>query len=281
MRKGHELDEWMPVFITKWLTSPVVRSMRDYQRGWYWDLLCRAWKNSERPCHLRHDFDRLWMEAGADSEKFFKQHCAIVIGCFSRVVIDGVDWLVQNDQLEIYNEQLTRYRKRSEKASHAAYSKHATSKLRACSTQQTTVSISNLSSDSKFSLKKEKKELGSEELVAKVIAIGFRDSTLRSNSLIERALFEEREQGADLDELYMKLCQIHEWTANGEFAPKCYEVIPRWREPQNLWERKANGKSNSELPKSRAQLAIEENRRLESIEAGDGADERTHGAVEY
>lgn len=84
--------------------------MRDFQRWWYFELLLRAWKNAEMPCHLRSDVSHLWMDAGASSEEFFRKHCAIVIERFRVVCIDEVDWIVQEDQLEIYTNQLASYK---------------------------------------------------------------------------------------------------------------------------------------------------------------------------
>lgn len=84
----------------------------------------------------------------------------------------------------------------------------------------------------------------SEQLLTSVLAIGFRDSTWRSQNLVEHALFQEIEHGAEPDELPAALRKIYSWTNNGEFAPKCHEVISRWREPQNFWERR-NGQHAS------------------------------------
>lgn len=160
MRKGHELEEWMPLFLKKWTTSDAIRSMKDFHRGWYIELLVRAW-GSSNPCHLRYDLKRLWKTAGAESEKYFTERCRIVLDEFQVVVIDGEEWLVQPDQLEIYTNQLSAYRNRVERARKGGLSKAASSMLtvehKHASSIQTTVS--NLSSGSfDSSLKREELE---------------------------------------------------------------------------------------------------------------------------
>jgi hypothetical protein len=112
------------------------------------------------------------------------------------------------------------------------------------------------------------RELEAHEFVERVMAIGFRDSTRRTKPLIERALFEEVQAGALPDEVLEGLCRIYRWTENGMFAPKCFEVIPRWREPRELWERR-NGKQDDRAPgttrKAQSQLdALEQFRQAEA-----------------
>ena len=242
MNKGHEIDEWMPLFLRRWMTSDAIRAMKDYQRGWYIELLVRAW-DSEVPCHLRLDQKRLWMTAGAESREYFVKHCGIVLDEFQVAEIEGQKWIVQPNQLAIYRKQLEKYRLGVERARKGGKAKAALSMLQARCEHAPSIQthVSNLNSSS--SSDKEKNEIDSEDLIAKIMAIGFRDSTWRSKSQIARALFEEIEHGSDSLEMIASLCRIYKWTENGEFAPKCFEVIPRWREPQNLWERR-NGKSN-------------------------------------
>jgi hypothetical protein len=115
---------------------------------------------------------------------------------------------------------------------------------------------------------KQPRELEADELADRVMAIGFRDSTRRSKDLIERALFEEVQAGGPPGELLEALCRIYRWTENGVFAPKCFEVIPRWKEPRELWERR-NGKQDSRGPgttrKAQSQLdALEQFRQAEA-----------------
>ena len=86
---------------------------------------------------------------------------------------------------------------------------------------------------------------GADELIARIRAIGpWRYATAMA---AESALVDELASGADGDELFKALCRIAVWTKNCRFAPRLSETIPRWREPQQNWEReeKPNGQYKS------------------------------------
>ena len=226
--------------IEPFLSSSAVMAMKDYQRWWYISLLFQAWQNVTRPCHLANDAEQLWMWAGAVSKEFFARHSAIVIRQF--IEIDSGQWLVNQKQLEVYTNQLGRLDARRDAGSKggiATASKRA-ALLQHCSSSP---SISISDSDSKFLDSKKEKEFDSDEYVKRVMSIGFRDSTIRTRDLIARALFTEiKNLGADPDEMFESLCQIFKWTSSGVFAKPCYEVIPRWREKQDFWERRPDAK---------------------------------------
>lgn len=262
----------MPFEIEAWLSDPDIQSWYDDQEKWYLRLLLQAWKNSTNPCHLPNEPERLMTLAGVPISnpmrvRAWKERSAAVLRKFVKTE-DG-KWLVNAKQMEVYTNQLASWDARRDagskggkvRAERLANLKLTTSELQVNSSRQSP-SLSN-STSQKLEIygiepQKCKDWIASEDLVQKVIAIGFRASDRRNQSLIERALFEEVEAGADPDELLASLGRIYTWTSSGEFAPKCFEVIPRWREPQNLWERKANAKSNEGLQDvSRQQLRAE------------------------
>lgn len=264
MRKGHDIGKWMPFEIEAWLSDPDIQSWYDDQEKWYLRLLLQAWKNSTNPCHLPNEPERLMTLAGVPISnpmrvRAWKERSAAVLRKFVKTE-DG-KWLVNAKQMEVYTNQLASWDARRDagskggkvRAERLASLKLTTSELQVNSSRQS-LSLSTSPSDSK----NEKKELDSEDLVSRVMAIGFRDSTWRSKSQIERALFEEVQAGADTGEMFNALRRIYKWTDSGIYAKPCFEVIPRWREPQNLWERKANAKSNEGLQDvSRQQLRAE------------------------
>lgn len=96
----------MPIEIDRWFSSPAVQAMKDFQRWWFMSLLMRAWQ-LDPPCHLPNDQNRLWMLAGAPSLNVWQKQSAIVIGQFDASG-DG-QWLINQRQLEIYNEKLGNY----------------------------------------------------------------------------------------------------------------------------------------------------------------------------
>jgi hypothetical protein len=264
MRKGHEIGKWMPFEIEAWLSDPDIQSWYDDQEKWYLRLLLQAWKNSTNPCHLPNEPERLMTLAGVPISnpmrvRAWRERSAAVLRKFAQTE-DG-KWLINPKQAEVYANQLAKFDARKDAGSKGG--KQTASKRVAMlhqSSSSTSLSISTSSDEVVF---KKEELLDSEEITKKVMAIGFRDSTYRSKDLIERALEREvNEVGADQVEMFNALCRIFKWTDGGVYAPKCFEVIPRWREPQNLWERR-NGTSNVPA-KTRGGLALEELRRLET-----------------
>src|SRR5208283_3447392 len=54
----------------------------------------------------------------------------------------------------------------------------------------------------------------------------------------EQELVEQLAKGADAGELFKALCPIYLRTEGGKYGPQPALVIRRWKEPQQLWERK-------------------------------------------
>lgn len=109
-----------------------------------------------------------------------------------------------------------------------------------------------------------------EDFIARARAIGepkeqFRDYKAIS---VEHAFVDEVKSGADPAEIVMALCRIHRWTENGKFAPRLHEVIRRWSESQDKWERtdrdKTTGKRGAIPPMPMASAAAKMRLQLEA-----------------
>lgn len=98
---------WMPVYIDSLLSSPAWNDMKDYQRGWYFQLLLRSTR-SERMGYLPLD-GSLWRIAGAHSRAMWDSHCAAVMACFKIRQYDGRDWIYNDRLLSVLEEQSGKY----------------------------------------------------------------------------------------------------------------------------------------------------------------------------
>lgn len=112
--------EWLPLYIDKLLSSPAWLHMRDYQRGWYIQLLLLCTR-SERLGYLRLD-GRIWMLAGAHSKAMWEQHKAAVMACFKVRDFDGQSWLYNNRLLSVMENQSEKYLRKNNGASSHSYS---------------------------------------------------------------------------------------------------------------------------------------------------------------
>lgn len=79
--------------------------MRDFQRGWYMQLLLLSADNSERLGYLKLDSD-LWKLAGAMRKDFFDSHKSVVLACFKTKEIDGEPWIYNERLLKTIEDQL-------------------------------------------------------------------------------------------------------------------------------------------------------------------------------
>lgn len=101
-----------------------------------------------------------------------------------------------------------------------------------------------------------------EDYIAKARNLGFRDS---QSITVEHAFSEEvMERKADPAEMVIALSRIFRWTKNGKYAPRLQEVIRRWREPQELWERGGEETKVEAAPAKKDPEA--ERKRLEALE---------------
>jgi len=87
---------WIPLFIDRLLGSPRWQGMKDFQRGWYMQLLLLC-ARSQRPGYLPSS-ERLWQLAGAHRRELWEQHKSAVMACFKSRTFDATEW--------IYNERL-------------------------------------------------------------------------------------------------------------------------------------------------------------------------------
>src|SRR5438132_821199 len=99
--------DWLPLYVDKVLSSPAWRDMKDYQRGWYAQMLLRSVR-SERLGYLKLD-GNLWRLAGAHSRAMWDQHSAAVMACFKSRQIDGTEWIYNQRLLRTMEEQDTKF----------------------------------------------------------------------------------------------------------------------------------------------------------------------------
>lgn len=99
--------EWLPLYIDNLLSSPAWLDMKDYQRGWYIQLLLRSTR-SERLGYLPLD-GQLWKLAGAHGRDFFEQRNAAVMACFKVIQFDGTEWIYNPKLLGVMEDQSKKY----------------------------------------------------------------------------------------------------------------------------------------------------------------------------
>lgn len=103
--------DWIPLYINRIKGSARYRAMKDYQQGWYFNLLIES-VDSEMPGYLPND-GQLWRLANAASERFFNQESAPVLACFKRRQHDGRVWIYNERLLQTYEEQIHKLTKNS------------------------------------------------------------------------------------------------------------------------------------------------------------------------
>lgn len=99
--------DWVPVYIDDLLSSPAWQDMRDYQRGWYFQLLLRMTRG-ERLGYLPLDA-MLWKRAGAHCRAYWDNHKAPVMAAFKVRAIDGLEWIYNDKLLRVLEEQSGKY----------------------------------------------------------------------------------------------------------------------------------------------------------------------------
>lgn len=108
---------WLPIYIDSLLSSPAWQDMKDYQRGWYFQLLLRSTR-SERLGYLPLD-GSLWRIAGAHSRAMWENHNAAVMACFKIRTDDGGDWIYNERLLSVMEEQSGKYYRRRSQTSNS------------------------------------------------------------------------------------------------------------------------------------------------------------------
>lgn len=101
---------WLPIEIDSLLSSPAWTDMRDFQRGWYFQLLLRSVR-SELPGFLRLD-SNLWTIAGAKRSDFWESHKACVLACFKVREMEGQSWIYNERLLHTLEVQYSRRKRR-------------------------------------------------------------------------------------------------------------------------------------------------------------------------
>ena len=93
------------------------RALKDYQQAWFLNLLFASWQ-SERPGYLPDD-GQLWRLANARTRQFFEKECAAVLCMFERegTTTDGAIWIYNRGLVEIYDEQVLKFHKKSRRYS--------------------------------------------------------------------------------------------------------------------------------------------------------------------
>ena len=106
---------WVKLYIGDILEAPDWAQMKDYQRGWYIQLLLRSTR-SERRGYLPYD-GSLWRLAGAHTKQYWDDHSAVVMACFKRRQENGREWIYNERFLRMLEETETKIRTGEEKRS--------------------------------------------------------------------------------------------------------------------------------------------------------------------
>src|ERR1035437_6695753 len=102
--------EWLPLYIDKLRSSPAWKDMKDFQRGWYIELLLRCTR-SERLGYLKMD-ENLWRIAGAHSQPMWENHKGAVMACFKIRNDDGTSWIYNDRLFSVMEDQSQKYLRR-------------------------------------------------------------------------------------------------------------------------------------------------------------------------
>lgn len=94
---------WMPLYIDDLLSSPAWNDMKDFQRGWYFQLLLRLTR-SKPLGYLKMD-SSLWTIAGARRNDFWESHKSAVLACFKVREMEGHQWIYNERLLSVMEEQ--------------------------------------------------------------------------------------------------------------------------------------------------------------------------------
>lgn len=101
--------DWMPLYIDDLLSSPAWTDMKDYQRGWYVQLLLRCTRGKPLG-YLKLD-GNLWRIAGAHNRPMWDNHKTEVMACFKSCQIDGIEMIYNERLLHVMQRQSGKYRK--------------------------------------------------------------------------------------------------------------------------------------------------------------------------
>jgi uncharacterized protein YdaU (DUF1376 family) len=112
-----QILEWFPFYVQRLSGDVRYRALKDYHQAWYLNLLFAAWV-SERPGYLPDD-GQLWRLANARTRQFFEKEAAPVLSMFEREgsTTDGAIWIYHRALLEIYDEQVLKFHKKSRRSS--------------------------------------------------------------------------------------------------------------------------------------------------------------------
>jgi hypothetical protein len=112
-----QMLEWFPFYVHRFTSDVNYRALKDYHQAWYLNLLFGSWI-SERPGYLPDD-GQLWRLANARTRQFFDKENAAVLCMFEREgsTTDGAVWIYNRALLEIYEEQVLKFHKKSRKSS--------------------------------------------------------------------------------------------------------------------------------------------------------------------
>jgi hypothetical protein len=99
--------EWIRLHIDKLLSSPRWQRMKDFQRGWYIELILQSTR-SARVGYLPVT-ERLWELAGAHRREMWNLHSQEVMACFKTRTFDGKLWMYNDRLLKELAEQSDKY----------------------------------------------------------------------------------------------------------------------------------------------------------------------------
>jgi hypothetical protein len=123
--RGQRRLPWFQFFPNDWLASNAVRLGRDYQRGWYIQLLAECWR---RGGMLPDDSEMLWRLAGAESRAAFEDASEnlLVLDEFELVQLDdGAQMLLHPWMAEHYAKQRKAYQQKCDASAIASAKRKA------------------------------------------------------------------------------------------------------------------------------------------------------------
>jgi hypothetical protein len=112
-----QLLEWFPFYVHRLTTDVRYRALKDYHQAWYLNLMFASWV-SARPGYLPDD-GQLWRLANARTRQFFEKESEPVLCMFEREgsATDGAVWIYNRAMVEIYDEQVLKFHKKSRRSS--------------------------------------------------------------------------------------------------------------------------------------------------------------------
>lgn len=104
---------WFPAYPDRFLSSERWNRMKDFQRGWYWQLLLLMTRS--KPLGFLLLDEHLWTLAGAHTKQYWDNHAGLVLACFKEREFDGHRWIYSETLSKVLDEQIYKHDQRVER----------------------------------------------------------------------------------------------------------------------------------------------------------------------